>query len=348
MKILVLDSNQNFQDRLTDELEEAFPGLQLVFDTDPRMALGYAIDHKPDLALLTCSISDGSLFTYLERFRKANVPFILTSHNPDYRLIVEGLRAGAADFFVKGGSSTQVLVQMITRALLQGDRWRHMNAYDATIAHREEYLTIDGAMQSQVESSKASHKPEAARSPASLIDGHYYNFIFVSLAIDLAEDHITIKNDPSRVELLQNAMLDELIQIGESYGALLWNRQSLSAILAFASERATPATLFALEGVGAIVSSELKVEMISKAPGFAFAMASDNLMYSEGTDRLYSDAVNWSMHLAQSGVARQQIAVDERVHQALDPHLVDHFKADPAAPEFEGVPCMLYRPYALP
>lgn len=282
MKILVLDTDSGFQQQLTAALAETFPALTAVFEIDARMALGYAVDRRPELAVIDCSVFEGSLFEYLERFAETAVPFILVSHSPDYRMIVEGMRTGARDFYVKGASPIQALLQMITRALLEGDHWRRIHAYAQQIRHRDEFVKINRAVQAGVESNVSRRKPEAARSPASLTPGNFYHFVFVAAQVGVESDAVTGGNRTSP-EDLETSMLEEIAGIAGTYGGETWNRHGSIAILAFATEQPKPALLFAFEAMGLIVSSEFKLDALKRAPAFAFALSSDHIMYFRDT-----------------------------------------------------------------
>ncbi|MFW5892594.1 MAG: PAS domain-containing protein [Bacteroidota bacterium] len=118
MKILIVEDDIGIAELITDALDSVSENISVVHNG--KDAVGFVIDHKPDLMVLDYSLPDMNASGIIEKLKAKNteIPtFIISTGQGDERIAVEMMKLGAHDCIVKDTYLLNRIPSVVERAL---------------------------------------------------------------------------------------------------------------------------------------------------------------------------------------------------------------------------------------
>ena len=338
MNILVVDSDTGLQEYYTQLMESEFQNVSVSFQSSAKSALEYIPSHEVDIVITESNVEDMNVFDFIETLVARFLPVIVISAESTERLIVESLRAGALDFVSKNSIKLGLVPRVITRALLEADRWSKVQKYAAGIPHREAWRNLNRAVRDYLYAERQErlrnslYKSEREQERV-FIEGNSYHIIYLYLQLIIPE---SLRSElDERVYLkIQNRLLDKCIAIVPKYGGSLWTRKEDAAFFAFSDDDYLPALLAAMEIRANTQLSAFAMENHRKPIGIRIGMSGSKTTYREDKSQIYSEGLNLSAHLANYFPAPNAILVTSEFYEHLNPRSRKYFFRVPEA--FEG------------
>lgn len=120
IKLLLVDSDEDYLDRLQKELGEAHPGdVELEWVSELSQALARLTHGGSDVVLLSLDLPDSQgMVTFDRAYAFApDVPILILSNEPDEDAAVSAVQGGAQDYLVKSEVGSATLVRAVRHAI---------------------------------------------------------------------------------------------------------------------------------------------------------------------------------------------------------------------------------------
>ncbi len=118
MKILIVEDDIGIAELITDALDSVSENILVVHNG--KDAVGFVIDHMPDLMVLDYSLPDMNASGIIEMLKEKNIEiptFIISTGQGDERIAVEMMKLGAHDYIVKDTYLLNRIPSVVERAL---------------------------------------------------------------------------------------------------------------------------------------------------------------------------------------------------------------------------------------
>jgi len=316
MKLLIIEPDTNFQALLKKALVGHFKRLELFFESETNEREPYPADLVPDLALVGTPLPGVDLFAFLNLLEQRGVPFILMGSNPDLRLVIEGMRAGALDFILKNKFDTAIFVGILKRALLEGDRWQEIRRTALSLPPRRELSLVDRELKSLIRFEKPASLSNGVSTRTIPQDGTSYNMTFITVQLSLSS-RLAGGSEKESLGKALGTILDNVDRLETNMGGNLWARHEDSAIHAFIDEDPSRCIRCAMKLRGYLNSLTFTLMDASNKPTAALAVASSETIYREDKNELYSEALNLTAHIAMDPGRQGAFVIDGNFYEQL-------------------------------
>ncbi|MCB1175539.1 MAG: response regulator [Leptospiraceae bacterium] len=346
MNILVIDSDQGLQEYYTNLMESEFQNVQITFRKTARQAMEYLPSHEVDVAITETAVGDMDIFEFIEQLRVRRIPVIVISADYTERLIVETLRAGALDFVSKNNIKLGLVPNIITRCLLEADRWTRIQEFSQSLPHREAWIKLNQRAREflqierqERERSNLQHRKEAA--DQVFIDGQSYYINYLYLQLLIPPETSRSMDERHYVEYVRRH-LQRLIDIVPQHNGAVWTRKEDAAFFAFSEEEALSALLAALEMRSASRLAAFTNDSSGDPVQIRIGIAGSKTIYREDKGRIYSEGLNLAAHLALYGSQTDSVCITAGVYEQLNQRSRKYFFKAPQAFEGHTIYCFEY------
>jgi len=348
MDILIVDADQGIRDYYSRLLEAEFRSVRVDFRSSAADALDAILKSHYDLIITESRLPDRPIFEFLDDLVDKKLPVVVVSAESSERLIVECLRSGAMDFLSKSNIKLGQLTTILTRALLEADRYVKLLHYADTLPHRPEFLKVSGKLRNTVKEERAESSRRLInlgyvdKTESDLIEGESYpvTYLYVLLQMPAA---IQNNLDPRRYLSLKDRILDKIIQIPPGYGGTLWTRKEDGCFFAFLTDNPLVAVLSALEIRATMNIFHATLENLPALPAVNMGISTGLTVYRRNKSEIYSEALNLAAHISMYNGLTNGIMVTQEQFEKLGPRAMKYFFH---TGDFEGRPAYRYEPVA--
>ncbi len=348
MELLIVDNDTGINDYYLRLLESEFRNVKVKFAAGANKALEFLAMSSCDLVITDTRVGEMSVFEFLENLTTRKIPAVVVSSEVSERLIVECLRAGALDFVAKSNIKLGHLPVVLMRALLEADRWMHIQEYSETKPHRPEYLKINQKIIKSINDEKAEANRRLISqgmmtgSQVDLIDGENYFIVYLYLVLQIPAALINIM-DQRKFLSLKGTILDRITEIPSKYGGSLWTRKEDGCFFAFPGEAYIQSILTALEIRAMMNIFNATIENLPEPIGANIGISAGSTVYRENKSGIFSEALNLCAHMAYYNGENNGIMIGGEIYEKIGARAMKYFFK---SPDFEGRPAFKYEPVA--
>lgn len=338
MHILVVDEDIGLQEYYTNLMEAEFSNVDVKFQLSAKKALDYTATHTVDIVITETSVGDMNIFDFLETLHAKHLPVIVVSSEATERMIVETMKSGALDFTSKNNIKLGLLPGIITRAVLEADRWAKIEKLSSQYPHRPEYLNANTRVRNylheermEIQRNDMVHNNDEQENIFLAGKSYYVIYLYLQLVVP---ESVRESMDERKYLQLQTRLLDKFIKIIPRHGGNLWTRKEDSAFFAFKGGNYLPALISALEIRAASRLTAITLENTLDSIGIRIGMAGSKTTYREDKSQIYSEGLNLSAHLAIYFQEIDSIIITSEIYKHLNPRTRKFFFRVPD--KFEG------------
>lgn len=305
MNYFIIEEEPVFLKRYGEFLKNTLSRLNPIQFTSAEKGLEAAISSNPAFIVFNPDFEDLDPLLYLERLRKANHPFILLSHEPSHRLVVEVMRLGATDIIDPIVSDEGLVRDILIRTYLEKDRWVRMHTI------RCEHLPnpfpgMDYTIQNRVFHPELN--TDLDKSPvARLKEGQTYLTVFAGIGVrpDTIQDPGLLKGYFDRLEKQQH-----------DQGGLVWPDHFSSFLTGFVEKDPREVVDLSLE-----VFADFRDHLVAGAPGHEPILVVDSgeMVFQQDLSTIYSAAINYISHVIKDSSVAPGFYIGDSVFQTLSP-----------------------------
>jgi DNA-binding NarL/FixJ family response regulator len=345
MNLLIIDPDSGMHEFYSELLLSRFPNLYITYSPSAASALHAYEDGAFDLVLTESRLPDMDILSLLGKLMLKGCPVIVISSIVSERLIVETLRAGAIDFVSKSSLKIDILVPVVKRALIEGDRWSQTLQFASGIPRRPEYEAADKTMRDFLNLERfEARRQQLARgvmrnSLASLHDGEICQIVYLYIKLNFPTALLQ-HNEKDFIDRTIDRSMHICVATPERYGGSLWIRKDDAVIFAFPEEGILPAVLSAMEIYSSIAifnrSMSRHMDQICVVSG----VTTGQTIYRTNRESIYSEALNMSAHLAtKKETGESEIWITGEVEEGIGVRAKRYFQYDGP---FEGAQVYRY------
>ncbi|MEQ9367341.1 MAG: response regulator, partial [Leptospirales bacterium] len=240
----------------------------------------------------------------------ASLPVLMVSANDESVQIVEAFNSGADDYITKPINFPVALARIRSR-----------------LRHFEE----EPAMARSGEAEPAAE--------TSISDGYRtgqtYDTVFLYIKLEMLA-RLATRQSEARLADMIGSILKLLRETSLRYGGVQWSRSDDSSLFAFAAGQRESALLAVIEMQTLIDMYYMLEEITPGHLALHAGMARGSVVYRDDPSTIYSDALNFSSHLARAANARGGIRIAPELAEDLGERALWYLKdLRPAADYFE-------------
>lgn len=320
MKVLILDPDPRIKDYLTSLLRAEFSDLQGHFATSINQALEALQINKYDLVIMENSFSDEELFSTLRKIKEQNTPVLFIGSDTSERLIVELIRAGAADYVSKRNVKFGYLPSLIRRILLETE------GNPVPVELNEE---IRSHMQEDRDERRRYQITRGLVSASeNFIEGQTYNLIYLFMYLPFVASNAEDRDD-QQMGNLRKEIMGKLSVVCNQYGGNMWTRKEDTALFVFESHSVMGSLLTTLEMRGLVRMFNLTVENLNGSFYLRAGITRSPAVYHDNHGDVVSDGINLAAHMAFSADQDEAILMTEALVQEMVPRARKYFFKEP-------------------